>query len=196
MGKKDPRIDTYIDKAQPFAKPILKYIRKTVHTQCPEVQETIKWGVPHFDCKGPICGMAAFKEHVRFGFWKSQLLGLAASDGEGMAQYGSVKSIDDLPGERELGALVRKAAQLNEQGVKVPRVRTEKAPLAMPPHFASALKKNKKALANFEKFSPSHKREYLEWITEAKQDATRERRIATAIEWIDEGKSRNWKYER
>lgn len=197
MGKKDPRVDAYIEKAPPFAKPILKYIRKTVHAGCAEVSETIKWGVPHFDYKGPLCGMAAFKEHIRFGFWKSQLLGSDASaEGQGMAQYGSVKSVDDLPGEKALGALVKKAASLNEQGVKVPRIRTAKAPLDMPSYFASALKKNRKALANFEALSPSHKREYIEWITEAKQDATRERRIGTALEWIAEGRSRNWKYER
>ena len=196
MGKKDPRVDAYIEKAQPFAKPILKYIRKAVHAGCPDVEETVRWSVPNFDHKGVICGMAAFKAHVRFGFWKSQLLGLdGASGGEGMAQFGSVKSIDDLPPEKDLIALVRKAAQLNEQGVKAPRMKAAPKPaLKMPAPFASALKKSKKAQTNFDALSPSHQREYIEWITEAKQDATRERRIATAIEWIAEGKARNWKY--
>ena len=196
MGKKDPRIDAYIEKAQPFARPILKHIRKAVHAGCPDVEETLKWGVPHFDYKGVMCGMAAFKEHIRFGFWKSQLLGLpASSDGEGMAQFGHVKSLDDLPSEKKLVALVKKAAALNEQGVKAPRMKSApKPPLTMPDEFASALNKNNKAQANFEAFSPSHKREYIEWITDAKQEATRARRIATAVEWIAERKARNWKY--
>ena len=192
MGKKDPRIDAYIETAQPFAKPVLKFIRKAVHAGCPDVEETLKWNVPSFEYKGVMCGMAAFKEHIRFGFWKSQLLGLSDAGGPGMDL---VKSIDDLPPEQELIALVKKAAALNEQGVKVPRAKTApKAPVKIPHYFASALKKNKNAQANFDAFPPSHKREYVEWITDAKQEATRERRIATALEWIAEGKQRNWKY--
>lgn len=197
MGRKDPRVDAYISRSQPFAKPVLAFIRKAVHTGCPDVSETVKWSVPHFEHRGPICGMAAFKEHVRFGFWKSQLLDLGGARGEGMAQFGQVRSIADLPSEKKLIGLVKKAAELNEQGVTVPRPRPpQKPPASVPPDFAAALKKNRKALTHFEKFSPSHKREYIEWITEAKQAATRERRIATALEWIAEGKARHWKYER
>ena len=196
MGKKDPRVDAYIEKAQPFARPILKYIRKAVHAGCPDVQETLKWSVPSFEYEGLLCGMAAFKEHVRFGFWKSELVGLPPSaDGQGMAQFGVVKTIGDLPPEEELVALVKKAADLNEQGIRTPRMKSApKPPVKTPDYFAKALAKNKKAQANFDGFPPSHKREYIEWITDAKQDATRERRIATAIEWIAEGKQRNWKY--
>ena len=168
-----------------------------MHKGCPDVEETIKWSVPHFDYQGPLCGMAAFKEHVRFGFWKSQLLGLGSDAAEGMAQFGTVKSVADLPAEKKLLALVKKAAALNEQGITTPRTRTApKPPVEVPPSLASALKTNTKALTNFETFSPSHRREYIEWITEAKQDATRDRRIATAVEWIANGKSRNWKYQR
>jgi hypothetical protein len=195
MGKKDPRIDAYIEKAQPFAKPILRHIRKAVHLGCPDVQETLKWGVPSFEYKGLLCGVAAFKEHVRFGFWKSQLLGSSGREGDALAQFGLVKSMDDVPPEKELIALVKRAAELNEQGVKAPRAKTApKPPLKVPSYFAAALAKNRKAQANFAAFPPSHKREYVEWIVDAKQEATRERRIATAVEWIAEGKSRNWKY--
>ena len=196
MGKKSPRVDAYITKSRPFAQPILRLIRESVHTGCPDVEETIKWSVPHFDYKGPLCGMAAFQEHVRFGFWKAALLG-GKSSGDGMAQFGTVKSTGDLPSRKELIALVREAAALNDRGVKAPRPNTApKPPLKMPSDFAAALKNNRTALALFEKFSPSHKREYIEWITDAKQDATRARRIATAVDWVAQGKSRNWKYER
>ncbi len=196
MGKKDPRVDAYIERAPPFARPVLKYIRKAVHAGCPDVRETLKWNVPSFEYKGLLCGMAAFKEHVRFGFWKSELLGVpASSEAKGLAQYGLVKSIDDLPSEKALIALVKKGAALNEEGVKAPRPKgTPKPPLATPQAFTTALQKNTRARANFDALSPSHKREYVEWIVEAKQDATRERRIATAVEWIAEGKPRNWKY--
>jgi hypothetical protein len=195
MGKKDPRVDAYIEKAQPFARPILKHIRKAVHAGCPDVEETLKWGVPSFEYKGLLCGMAAFKQHIRFGFWKSQLLESTGRHGDALAQFGLVKSMDDVPSEKELIALVKLAAELNDQGIKPPRAKiAPKPPLKMPSYFAAALAKNKKAHANFEAFSPSHKREYIEWITDAKQEATRERRVATAIEWIAEGKARNWKY--
>jgi hypothetical protein len=194
MGKKDPRVDAYIEKAQPFARPILKSIRKAVHAGCPDVEETLKWSVPAFDYKGILCGMAAFKAHVTFGFWKSQLMDLP-STGDGMGQFGQVKSLDDLPTEKELIALVKQAVALNDQGVKVPRPKTApKPPLETPASFSTALKKNKKAQKRFDDFSPSHRREYIEWITEAKQEATRDRRIATAVEWIAEGKPTNWKY--
>ena len=194
---KDPRVDAYIEKAQPFARPILKHIRKVVHAGCPGVEETMKWSAPHFDYKGVMCGMAAFKEHCAFGFWKASLLGVAGEKTrDAMGQFGCVKSIKDLPPEKELLALVKAAAKLNEEGVKAPRgKKAPKAELSTPPAFTAALKKNKKAQAAFNALSPSHRREYVEWIAEAKQEATRERRIATAIEWLTEGKSRNWKYQ-
>ena len=197
MASKDPRVDAYIEKAQPFARPILKHIRKAVHAGCPTVEETMKWSAPHFDYKGVMCGMAAFKEHCAFGFWKASLLGVAGQRSrEAMGQFGCVKSIKDLPPEKELIALVKAAAKLNEEGLKVPREKkVPKAELRMPPAFVAALKKNKKAQAAFDAFSPSHRREYVEWIAEAKQETTRERRIATALEWLSEGKSRNWKYQ-
>ena len=200
MGKKDPRIDTYIEKAQPFARPILKRIRKAVHAGCPDVVETLKWSVPAFEHRGILCGMAAFKAHCTLGFWKGPLLGIGgygeASDA--MGQFGRMTSVEDLPDEKTLVDLVKRAAALNEQGVKVerpPRPKTPR-PLDVPDDFLAALKKNRRALATFEGFSPSHKREYDEWINEAKQDATRQRRIATALEWLAEGKERNWKYVR
>lgn len=197
MGKKDPRVDAYIAKARPFAQPILNYIRKAVHAGCPGVEETLKWGAPHFDYKGVLCGVAAFNEHLRFAFWKSALLeSRAAESGTDMTQFSCIRSTADLPKEKALVALVREAAALNEAGVKAPRARKPpKAALPTPPAFAAALKKDRKAQAAFEALSPSHRREYIEWIADAKQDATRERRIATALEWLAEGKSRNWKYQ-
>lgn len=197
MATRDPRIDAYIEKSRPFARPILKHIRKAVHAGCPSVEETLKWSAPHFDYKGVMCGMAAFKAHCAFGFWKASLLGVAGSKSrEAMGQFGCIKSIKDLPPETELIALVKAAAQLNEEGVTAPR--EKKAPkklVSVPPAFAAALEKHEKAQAAFDAFSPSHRREYLEWVGDAKQEATRERRIAKALEWLSEGKSRNWKYQ-
>ena len=199
MGKKDPRVDAYIAKSAEFARPILTHLRSVVHEACPDVEETIKWSVPAFDYKGPLCGMAAFKQHCSFGFWKGPLVvGKEGSDSP-MSQFGRLTAISDLPPKKILADYIRKAMELNEQGIKVPgRVRTVKKarPLAVPTDLRSALKKNKAAQTAFEAFSPSHRNEYIEWITEAKQDATRTRRIGQAIEWISKGKSRNWKYER
>ena len=200
MSSRDPRVDAYIAKAAPFAKPILTRIRSAVHKGCPHVQETMKWSFPHFDYKGMLCGMAAFKEHCTLGFWKASLLagaGIPDTGKDAMGQFGRITSVDDLPSEKELVALVRQAARLNDEGVKV--VRGKKAPKPMPkapPAFLKALRANTRAKGAYDTFSPSHRREYLEWITEAKTDATRDKRIATTIEWLAEGKSRNWKYER
>jgi len=197
MATRDPRIDAYIKKAQPFAKPILTHLRSVVHDACPGVQETLKWGVPHFDYKGIFCGMAAFKAHTTFGFWKGALLKdqLPKVDEKAMGHFGRITSMDDLPNAPTLARIVKAAARLNDDGVKVARMpKAKKPPLEAPADLLSALAKSKKAQAHFKAFPPGQQREYNEWIIEAKQDATREKRIKTAVEWIAEGKIRNWKY--
>lgn len=197
----DPRIDQYIKKAQPFARPILEHIRALVHRACPEVQETMKWSFPHFDYKGILCSMAAFKQHCTFGFWKASLLKdpeqiLTKVDKTAMGHFERITSVEDLPSDKILIAYIKEAAKLNEQGMKLPR--KEKAPVSkiieVPTELTVALRRNKKALKTFDEFSPSHRKEYIEWITEAKSDATKEKRIETAIEWLSEGKQRHWKY--
>ena len=195
MGKKDTRIDAYIEKSADFAKPILKHLRKVVHAGCPNAEETVKWSMPHFDYKGPLAGMAAFKEHCAFGFWKGSLI--VPGSKEAMGQFGCIRKVSDLPKEDVLIGYVRKATRLNEEGVKVPRpLKHEKKEIPMPSDLAAALKKNAKARATFGGFSPSHKREYLVWITEARAEATRKKRLDTAIEWMSEGKPRHWKYQK
>lgn len=198
MASKDPRIDAYIAKSAEFAKPILKHLRKVVHAACPGVQETLKWSMPHFDYKGVMCGMAAFKEHCSFGFWKADLILDRDKQAEkkGMGSFGCIKSLKDLPAEKVLIGYVKKAAALNEAGIKAPgRTQPKKRePLATPDYFTAALKKNAKAKKTFEGFSPSHRREYVEWLTEAKREETRKERLAKTIAWLSEGKPRNWKY--
>ena len=198
MATRDPRIDAYIAKSADFAKPILTYIRETVHAACPDVMETTKWSMPFFDYHGPLANMSAFKEHAAFGFWKGALVvGRSAGDDErAMGQFGRLTSVKDLPPKKELVALIKKAATLNEEGVKVEKKKAPRPELPVPAELAAALAKNKKARANFEALPPSHKREYNEWIGEAKREETRAARVAQAIEWIAEGKSRNWKYQR
>lgn len=197
MGTRDPRVDAYIAKAAEFARPILEHIREAVHAGCPDVEETMKWNMPHFMHHGMMCGMASFKEHCTFGFWKGALV---VDTGEqrlasAMGQFGGIRTLKDLPSKRVLTGYVKKAAKLNEEGVKAPRAQKARAkPLAAPDDLTGALKRNRKALATFEAFPPSHRREYIEWITEAKRDDTRQRRIAQAVEWIAEGRHRNWKY--
>jgi uncharacterized protein YdeI (YjbR/CyaY-like superfamily) len=201
MGKKDPRVDAYIAKAAPFARPILNQLRKLVHTGCPTVEEDIKWGAPFFMYRGVLCSMAAFKQHCTFGFWKGTLMKGLTSRGtsmDAMGQLGRIESLADLPSDEFLIAQVREAMRLNETRAKAPTKHKPKAktPLVVPKYFQAALKKNRKAAATFASFTPSHKREYVEWITEAKTDATRQKRLAMAIQWLAEGKSRNWKYAR
>jgi uncharacterized protein YdeI (YjbR/CyaY-like superfamily) len=195
MASRDPRVDEYIAKAQPFARPVLKHLRKVVHAGCPEVEETMKWSFPHFQCKGMLCSMAAFKEHCVFGFWNHSIMSEDQKSADAMGQFGRLTSIDDLPAERTLIGLVRKAAALNDAGVRPKReAKAPRTPPDAPDDMMAALKKNKKALATFEGFPPSQRRDYVEWVVEAKADDTRERRLKTAIEWMAEGKIRNWKY--
>ena len=194
MASCDPRVDQYIAKAQPFARPVLKHLRKIVHTGCPDVEETMKWSFPHFQYKGMLCSMAAFKAHCVFGFWNHSMMSEDQKSSDAMGQFGRLTSIDDLPADKTLIAMVKKAVALNDAGVKPNRVKSPKAPLDTPDDMMAALRKNKKAMATFEGLPPSHRREYVEWVVEAKADDTRERRLKTAIEWMAEGKIRNWKY--
>ena len=194
MGKRDPRIDAYIAKQRDFARPILTHLRAVIHEGCPDCEETLKWSSPAFMYHGLLCGFAGFKEHAIFGFWKWKLL-MDERDPNAAGSYGRLTSMKDLPPRKELVALVRRAAKLNEDGVVAPKTPAKpKAAIPMPSDLASALGKNRKARAAFDAFSPSHKREYLEWITDAKAEETRKRRLTQAVAWMAEGKPRNWKY--
>jgi uncharacterized protein YdeI (YjbR/CyaY-like superfamily) len=199
VGKRDKRVDAYIEKSAPFARPILKHLRRIVHAGCPAVEETIKWQFPHFDYKGMVCGMAAFNNHCSFGFWKAELIfGNHETEEQAMGQFGRITSVADLPNEATLIRYVRKAAKLNDAGIKAPwqAARKNRPILPVPDYLTAALKKNTQARKIFENFSPSHRREYIEWLTEAKREETRDQRLKTAIKWMAEGKARNWKYAR
>lgn len=196
MPTLDPRVDAYIDNAPDFAKPILIELRKRVHAACPDVTETIKWRMPSFEHHGLLAGMAAFKAHMTFGFWKDALLRKEPGFAELLDGAGCMKSIDDLPPKAPFVKALKRAMELNEQGVAAPRAKPKaKGALVLHADFERALKANKKAMAGFDAFAPSCQREYAEWIGEAKKDETRARRIEQAIEWIASGKKRNWKYE-
>ena len=197
MPTVDPRVDAYIEKSAEFSKPILVHIRKLVHKACPDITETMKWSFPHFDYKGTVCSMAAFKQHCAFGFWKQALLEQDAFPAEktAMGSFGRITTVKDLPTDKVMIGLIQQAVELNEKGIKVAKKPVEKKELIVPKDLTSALSKNKTAKTTFDKFSPSHKREYVAWIEEAKTEPTRNKRLATTVEWLSEGKSRNWKYE-
>lgn len=202
MTHNDSRIDLYISKSADFAKPILNHLRQLIHSACPDVQETIKWGFPHFVYKDEIlCSMASFKQHCAFGFWKASLMNdktltKNAESESAMGHYGKITSLKDLPPDKKIISHIKEAMMLNEKGIKLQKKKITKAKseIIVPEFFLNRLKKNKQALKTFEAFSPSHKREYVEWITEAKTEQTRNKRIETAIEWLADGKPRNWKY--
>jgi uncharacterized protein YdeI (YjbR/CyaY-like superfamily) len=204
MPAKDARIDAYIAKAAPFAQPILTHLRKLVHETCPGVEETIKWSFPHFDYKGSIlCSMASFKQHCAFGFFKAAMMedaeGILTTVGKtAMGHLGQIKELKDLPKDKILKAYIKQAMKLNESGVKLktkPKVTGIKE-LDTPDYFVKALKKNKAAWEMWSGFTPGKKKEYIEWLEDAKAEATRDKRMATAVEWISEGKIRNWKYQK
>jgi uncharacterized protein YdeI (YjbR/CyaY-like superfamily) len=195
MPRTDPRVDAYIAKAAPFAQPILEHLRALVHRAEPEIEETIKWGAPFFVLQGIVCQMAAFKAHCAFGFWSGNRPEPTGKEDEAMGQFGRITAVADLPRDAAVVKLIRAAAERNRRGEKAPvRAKVRRAPIPMTPEFRAALAGNRMAKATFDGFSPSHQREYLEWITEAKTEGTRDRRIATSIEWLALGKSRMWKY--
>jgi uncharacterized protein YdeI (YjbR/CyaY-like superfamily) len=200
--QKDKRIDAYILKSADFAKPVLNHLRSLVHSACPKVEETIKWGFPHFDYKGMMCSMAAFKQHCAFGFWKTALMKdakeMISQNEYAMGHMGKIRSLKDLPPDKKITTWIKEAMKLNDDDVKLPerKKRDANKEIEIPGVLQKALDKNKTAATTFTSFSPSHKREYIEWITEAKTEETKNKRTATTIEWLKEGKSRNWKYER
>ena len=199
--KKPSTHDAYIKAAPDFAVPILTKIRTVMHKACPDLLETMKWGAPHFEHEGIVAGMAAFKRHVRFAFWRGKelkdtdaLLDIVGDTDIGAMHY---EQLDDLPSERVLSRYVKEAVRLNEASARAPRKPAENATkrqVAAPADLKTALKKSKKAHTTFEGFGFSARKEYVEWITEAKREATRAKRIETAVEWLAEGKPRNWKY--
>lgn len=203
MKNTDERVDAYIARSAPFARPVLTHLRALVHQAAPAAEETIKWGMPSFVLHGKIlCGMAAFKEHCTFGFWHKgmvEVLGAdASSEATAMGSFGRLTAIDDLPKERVLLRYIREAAKLqqSDEPARPKPARTPAAPIAVPKDLADALSKNAAAAATFERLRPSHRKEYVEWITEAKREETRANRLATTLEWLAEGKARNWKYEK
>jgi len=199
MTNHDPRIDAYIARSAEFARPILEHLRERVHAACPEVEEGIKWSMPFFSYKGaPMCMMAAFKQHCSFGFWLSKEV-TGGSDEDGMGQFGKLATLQDLPSDRQLAAHLKKAMALNEAGVKKARPKAAAKPApTLPDDLSALLAKRQHAAARkaWDSFPPGAQREYIEWIGEAKTDTTRQKRLDTTLEWLAEGKRRNWKYEK
>ncbi len=202
MKNTDPRIDQYILNSKEFAIPILEYLRKLVHKVCPDCEETMKWSFPHFQYKGEIlCSMASFKNHCAFGFWKEKLMvksrSLLTDKGKtAMGDFGKITTLKDLPSAKILTKCIQEAMALNEAGVKLPKTvkKIDPKTIVIPPDFQKALNKNPKAKKSFEAFSPSHKKEYIEYINEAKREETKQRRIARSIEKLCEAKGHNYKY--
>ena len=204
MATKEKKVDAYIAKSADFAKPILNHIRELVHKACPDVEEKMKWSMPFFDYKGEmLCHIASFKQHAVMGFWKASLMKDAVlMENEkaetAMGHLGKITSLKDMPSDKKITGWIKEAMELNDKGIKLPAKPKPAAgkEIAVPDYFTKALAKNKKAKQIFENFAYSHKKEYLMWITEAKTEETRSKRIATALEWMAEGKSRLWKYEK
>ena len=196
---KNPAVDAYIAKSADFTQPILARLRALMHRTCPQIEETIKWGVPHFEFSGVVANMAAFKQHASFGFRKQKLMddpaGFFPAVGDSSMGGRKIRAMSDLPADAVLIRYIKAAIALNEQGATLPRVQKSKAPVKPPADLLAALKNNAKARATFDALTPSKQREYVEWLTEAKREATRSTRLATAIEWLAAGRSRYWKYQ-
>ncbi|PIF43547.1 uncharacterized protein YdeI (YjbR/CyaY-like superfamily) [Chryseobacterium sp. 52] len=202
MEKHSPKIDAYIEKSQDFAKSILDYIRETVHEFCPDAEETMKWSFPHFTYQGEnLCAMASFKHHCTFGFWLEKEMKTMKEitqdiEKNSMFSLGKITKIEHLPPKVQLKKAIKEAMELTEMGITMKKAPPSKTETEIPDYFQTALNENKKALTVFEKGSPSFRKEYINWITEAKTETTRSKRMEQSLEWIADGKSRNWKYEK
>lgn len=202
MEKYSSKIDAYIEKSQDFAKPILHYIREIVHEFCPEAEETMKWSFPHFIYKGKnLCAMASFKQHCTFGFWLEKEMKTMQEitqdiEKNSMFSLGKITNLEDLPSKPQLKSAITEAMELTDMGVTMKKSAPSKTEMEVPDYFQSALDTQPKALEVFEKASPSFRKEYISWIVDAKTEVTRNKRMEQALEWIAEGKGRNWKYER
>lgn len=195
MVRKLAAVDAYIDKAAPFAQPILRHFRALVHAQCPDAGEAIKWGMPHFVGNGILCYMAAFKQHCAFGFrFAGKIVGDSAAAQDAMGQFGRITALKDLPGDAQLRRFLKQALELDRNGTPTPNPARKARRLVVPADLRKALAANKAAQKHFDAFSASARNEYISWITEAKQAATRARRLATTLEWVAEGRHRNWQY--
>jgi hypothetical protein len=198
MPNPDPRIDAYIAGKPDFARPILAHLRAAVHRACPEVEEGVRWSMPSFSYRGKIlCQMAAFNAHATFGFWQGRAVTGATEQPSAMGQFGRLTGLDDLPPDAEIDALIYKAMALVDRGASVPRPPKHAKPeLTMPDYLAAALRDNPAAQTTYDAFPPSCRRDYVEWVVEAKRPETRAKRVAEAVGWMAEGKRRNWKYEK
>jgi uncharacterized protein YdeI (YjbR/CyaY-like superfamily) len=195
---RDARIDAYMEKAQPFARPILAKVRERAHAAVPGIEESIKWGMPAYLTGGKLVLItAAFKVHAALNFWRGQELESTHGAVGAMGQFGRIRSLEELPDDAELDRLIREAAELAATAPAPRKTKHEPKPAPeLHPEFAAALARVPKAKAALDGFPPSARRDYLEWIGEAKQESTRAKRIASAVEWLNEGKKRNWKYEK
>lgn len=202
MEKHSPKVDEYIEKSPDFAKPILNYLRETIHEVCPDAEEAIKWKFPTFMYKGKIlCSMTSFKQYCSLGFWlHGEMKTLQEIDStaekSSMFSLGKLTKMEDLPSKPQLKKAILEAMELTEMGVTMKRAAPTKTETEVPDYFKEALQQNEKALEVFENKSPSFRKEYIMWITEAKTEATRNKRMEQSLEWIAEGKGRNWKYEK
>lgn len=197
--RRDPRVDEYIANAAPFARPILAHLRSVVHAACPDVVEDLKWRMPFFTYAGTnLCHMAAFKGHCAFGFWRGkEIAGLPTIDGNAsMGSVGRLGSLDDLPPRRQLTSWIKAAMKLNDAATRPARATSKRAALAVPDDLATALRARPDAAERFEALAPSARRDYCEWVLEAKRESTRASRIATTVDWVAEGRTRHWKYRR
>lgn len=201
MHRANPKIDEYIGSAPAFAQPVAAHLRFLLHTACPRVVETIKWGIPHFDCHGEMmCVFAAATRHCSFTFLKQEIMSdprLRANPGLPAQKrfLGKLTSLSDLPQDPELVAFIKEAMVLNEQGVKLPERESKGSKeVAVPEEFARRLNADSAARDVFEAKPQSFRKEYLLWIADAKTDTTRQKRIDTSLEWIAAGKGRFWQY--
>ena len=193
---RDPRVDAYIEKKADFARPILTHLRDLIHRHSPAVEETIKWSMPFFTYKGELlANMAAFKAHAAFGFWSRGDLA-TGQEGEAMGQYGRITDVATMPPDKVLLAALDKALAMIDAGTKPKRAaKTPKPHVDVPAALADALANDDQAKAHWDAFSPSCRREYCEWVADAKRDETRAKRVVTTIEQTRDGKKLNWKYE-
>jgi hypothetical protein len=195
------QINQYMAELPEWQRRMLVRLRQLIHEAAPEVEEAWRWDKPHFDNAGIMVGLCAFKEHVAVWFHKGALLkdtkklfeATARTEEKGMRAYKLHEG--DKINEAAFLDLVKQAVAVNDKGTKLREAKPTKKALVVPEDLEQVLRKDPTAWANWEAFPVGHRRAYVEWVTDARQEETRKRRIAQSLEKIREGEQQEERHQ-
>jgi len=187
-------IDEAFSKFTGFQKEYCNHLRKLIHKAMPDVKEDWKWG-PNFNVNGMVCGVWGFKDHVKLVFFKGSAMKDTyklfnqgkENEGNRSINFSSADKIDD----KKIIEYLKEAAEINRKGIKLVK---KEIKVVMPAILVKALNKDKASKTYFESLAPSHRRDYADYISQAKQEETQLRRLDKVMEMLTDKRTLNDKY--